>query len=179
MLEFSFFEVFLCCAESQAESTSERDNSHEHERRAQTWFFRTCVRSKDGKTFLDLLSLECTQKAAGHLSRYCIRDHMGVCRYCWTQVTKFELRVYAFSGLRNLNVLRQLACFSVFVQSHRLYCTLVSLEIEFCICDEASFGFSACEPSFIFTASNVSDGRCISFSTTCVTNNAKFVSFEI
>ena len=56
MLEFSFFEVFLCCAESEAESTSERDNSNEHERRAQTWFFRTCVRSKDGKTFLDLLN---------------------------------------------------------------------------------------------------------------------------
>ena len=62
---------------------------------------------------------------------------------------------------------------------HRLYCTLVSLEIEFCFCDEASFGFSACEPSFIFTASNESDGRCKSFSATCVTNNAKFVSFEI
>ena len=45
MLEFSFFEVFLCCAESEAESALERDNSNEHERRAQTWFFRTCART--------------------------------------------------------------------------------------------------------------------------------------
>ena len=53
MREFSFFEVFLCCAGSEAESASERpgDNSNEHERRAQTWFFRTYLRSKDGKTF--------------------------------------------------------------------------------------------------------------------------------
>ena len=39
-------------------------------------------------------SLECTQEAAGCLSRYCISDHMGVCRYCWTRVTKFGLHVY-------------------------------------------------------------------------------------
>ena len=36
-------EVFLCCAESEAESAMERDNSNKHERQAQTWLFQTCV----------------------------------------------------------------------------------------------------------------------------------------
>ena len=40
------------------------------------------------------VSLECTQGAAGHLSRYCIRNHMGICRYYWTRDTNFGWRVY-------------------------------------------------------------------------------------
>ena len=58
MLEFSFFEVFLCAQSELSEEKSawERDNINNHERRAQTWFFWTCVLSKGGKTFSDLLS---------------------------------------------------------------------------------------------------------------------------
>ena len=58
MREFSFFvEIFLCYAESEAESDYQNrkeithHHSKKHERRAQTWFFRICVRSKDDKTF--------------------------------------------------------------------------------------------------------------------------------
>ena len=39
--------------------------------------------------------------------------------------------------------------------------TSVSQEIKFCFCDEASFSFSAFEPSFL-TASSVSDGSIVS-----------------
>ena len=42
-------------------------------------------------------SRECTQEAAGNLSCYCNSDHMGICRYCWTQDTNFGWRV--FGGL--------------------------------------------------------------------------------
>ena len=56
MRKFSFYEAFLSCAESEAESVSEIDDSNEHERRAQTSFSRTCVRSKDDKTFSDFLN---------------------------------------------------------------------------------------------------------------------------
>ena len=58
--------------------------------------------------------------------------------------------------------------------------TSVSLEIKFCICyTKDSFGSSASEPSFVFAASNVANGRCIRFSTNFVSNVVKFVSFEI
>ena len=40
-----------------------------------------------------------------------------------------------------------------------LDCLSISLEIKFCFCNEASFGFSASEPFFVFAASNVSGGR--------------------
>ena len=46
-----FFNVFLCCAESEAESASEIDYSSELERHAQTRFFKTSMLPKDGKMF--------------------------------------------------------------------------------------------------------------------------------
>ena len=53
----------------------------------------------------------------------------------------------------------------------RLDSTSVSLEIKFCFCDtKDSFGSSASEPSFVFAAFNVSDGR---------QQRCQVVSFEI
>ena len=51
--------------------------------------------SKDGIMWQNIFgSLECTQVAAGYLSRYCISNHMSICRYCWTRVTKLRWLVH-------------------------------------------------------------------------------------
>ena len=54
-----------------------------------------CVLSKDYKTFSDLLNA-CKQQldSSGYLFCYCISDHIGICRYCWTRATKSRWRVY-------------------------------------------------------------------------------------
>ena len=45
-----------------------------------------CVRSKDDKSFSDILNARKKQ-----LDCYCISD--GICRFCWTWITKFGWRV--------------------------------------------------------------------------------------
>ena len=61
LLNFSFFDVFLCCPVSEKESASEIDVSNQWERQAQTWYFWACVLFKDGQTFSDLLNA-CTKQ---------------------------------------------------------------------------------------------------------------------
>ena len=74
------FELLFCCAESEAKSASERNNSNQHDRRAQTWFLQTCVwpigsGARGWKNVCG--SLECTQEADGHLSCNCTSNHVG------------------------------------------------------------------------------------------------------
>ena len=47
-------------------------------------------------------------EAAVYLSCYCISDHMGICRYCWTawtRVTKFGWHVYIEGFVHSLTAI--------------------------------------------------------------------------
>ena len=92
MQEFTYFEVFSWCAGIEAEAVLERDNSNWHQKTCSNMVLSELCVIQGWQNIVG--SLECTKEAAWYLSRYCISDHMGICRYCWTQVTKFGWRVY-------------------------------------------------------------------------------------
>ena len=77
MLEFSFFEVFLCCAEGEAESAEITATSMKYVLKHANMVLLDLCLIQGCQNVLG--SLECTQKAAGYLQvfGYCISDHIA------------------------------------------------------------------------------------------------------